>query len=490
MPFRSFSRDKDWLFPPSLEELIPPDHPARFVAQFVESLKAEEWKELGIDLGWRLEGAAAYHPVALLCVWLYGFMVGVRSSRKLEVACHDQLPFLWLTGWQHPDHNTLWRFYRDHRQGMRKLFGKTVRTAASMGLVDLAVQAVDGTRVAGNASRHRTLDGKGLEKLLARTEEAIADLEAQNRGGEGKGGPPRLPETLARKEELKKRVEEALAEVKSKEGPGRVNLTDPETELMKGRQGMVAGYNAQAVVSGLQVVEAGGTGRLITAEGVVAEAYDYEQAVPMLEQAEENTGQKAEVSLLDAGYHSGLNLEACREKAYRVLMAESQERALKKPYHKDRFEYDAESDSYTCPEGKRLSHHSVVRRKGRPETREYFADRGVCRACPAFGQCTKDKKMGRTLEIGPYEEQLRRHRELMKTEEAKAIYAQRKELVEPVFGLLKELQGARRFLLRGLENVRCEWALLTTAFNLKTLCRVWLRRQPSQRALFFQPMAT
>jgi hypothetical protein len=244
---------------------------------------------------------------------------------------------------------------------------------------------------------------------------------------------------------------------------------------------MVAGYNAQAVVSAHQAQQALTTGRLITASAVVAKAYDYEQAVPMIEQAAENTGTRATLSLMDAGYHRGSNLVECEEKGYSVLMAESSVRALGRAYHKDSFEYDAESDSYVCPEGRRLCLHSVLRRKGRPECRVYFASKGVCAACPAFGRCTKNRDMGRTLEIGPHDEQLRRHRALMHTEEARALYARRKELVEPVFGLLKELHGARRFLLRGLENVRSEWALLSAAFNLKTLYRVWMRRQTSRQ---------
>ena len=80
-------------------------------------------------------GAPAYHPRALHCVWLYGFMAGVRSSRKLEAACRDKIPYLWLTGWRHLDHNTLWRYYKDLRQTMRSLFQRTVRTAVKMEMV-------------------------------------------------------------------------------------------------------------------------------------------------------------------------------------------------------------------------------------------------------------------------------------------------------------------------------------------------------------------
>ena len=153
MPLRDMDREQMWLLPPSLDELLPLDHPARFVAVFVDALDQEGWAELGVEINGDPLGAPAFHPRALLCVWLYGFMTGVRSCCKLEAACRDQIPYLWLTGWQHPDHNTLWRFYKEHRQAMRSLFKRTVRTAVAMQLVDLAVQAVDGTKVAANATR-------------------------------------------------------------------------------------------------------------------------------------------------------------------------------------------------------------------------------------------------------------------------------------------------------------------------------------------------
>ena len=150
----------------------------RFVAEFVDALGQEDWGEMGVEPEGDPLGAPACHPRALLSVWLYGFMTNVRSCRKLEVACRDQIPYLWLTGWQHPDHNTLWRFYKRHRQSMRELFKRTVRTAVEMDLVDLAVQAVDGTKLVANAAPYRSYDAEGLRQLLVRVEKAIGDLEA------------------------------------------------------------------------------------------------------------------------------------------------------------------------------------------------------------------------------------------------------------------------------------------------------------------------
>ncbi len=103
MPLRPMSRDQGWLLPPTLDELLPNDHPARFVAAFIDGLGHSTWADMGVGLEGDAMGAPAYHPRALLSIWLYGFMTGIRSCRKLEAACRDQISFLWLTGWQHPD---------------------------------------------------------------------------------------------------------------------------------------------------------------------------------------------------------------------------------------------------------------------------------------------------------------------------------------------------------------------------------------------------
>ena len=180
MPVRPFTRQQPWLFPPTLDEMIPDDHAVRFIAAFVDNLSEEEWRKLEINLDGESRGAPPYDPRVLLGVWLYGFMTGDRSTRKLEAACRDEIPYLWLTGWQHPDHNTFWRFYKDHREEMRHLFKKTVKTAVTMNLIDLAVQALDGTKVAANASKDRTYDASGLNKLLKRLDKVIDEMERQN----------------------------------------------------------------------------------------------------------------------------------------------------------------------------------------------------------------------------------------------------------------------------------------------------------------------
>jgi transposase len=476
MPFRSFNRQQAWLLPPTLGELLPADHPARFIAEFVDSLDDETWTQLEVSLDGEALGSPAYHPRALLSVWLYGFMTGVRSSRKLEAACRDQVSYLWLTGWQHPDHNTLWRFYQAHRQAMRKLLKHTVAIALELKLIDLAVQAIDGTKIQANAARDRNYDAAELQKLLQRTEIAISDMETQNDSGED-ASPPRLPDELQQAQTLRQRVRHAMNHLEQHTNLKRVNLTDEDAQLMKGRDGIITGYNAQAMVSPLAVNIAKGSGMLITAANVVNTAADSGQLTSMLEQTEEMTGERVPITLADGGYHTIANLEVGQQRRQTLVMTERYIDTTQGPYFKDQFLYHPDTDSYVCPEGQILHFRGLRQNKRLPSNqyRVYGVSRTVCRACPAYGVCTKDKHGGRALWIGSSDRLLNEHRQWMKTDEARSLYARRQQLIEPVFGILKEQLGARRLLLRGLVNVGAEFTLMATAFNLRTLSRVWNR---------------
>jgi len=476
MPFRSFNRQQAWLLPPTLGELLPADHPARFIAEFVDSLDHETWTQLEVSLDGEALGSPAYHPRALLSVWLYGFMTGVRSSRKLEAACRDQVSYLWLTGWQHPDHNTLWRFYQAHRHAMRKLLKHTVAIALKLKLLDLAVQAIDGTKIPANAARDRNYDAAELQRLLQRTETAISDMERQNDSGED-ASPPRLPEELQQAQTLRQRVRNAMNHLEQHTNVKRVNLTDEDAQLMKGRDGIITGYNAQAMVSPLAVNTAKGSGMLITATNVVNTAADSGQLASMLEQAEELAGERVPITLADGGYHTVANLEVGQQRSQTLVMTERYIDMTQGPYFKDQFLYQPDTDSYVCPEGQILHFRGLRQNKrlSSNQYRVYGVSRTVCRACPAYGVCTKDKHGGRALWIGSSDRLLNEHRQWMKTDEARSLYARRQQLIEPVFGILKEQLGARRLLLRGLVNVRAEFTLMSTAFNLRTLSAVWNR---------------
>jgi transposase len=437
----------------------------RFVAAYLDSLEAVDWDHLGIDRTPRAHGASRYHPQILMGIWIWGFMQGIRSSRKLEAACVERLDYRWLSGQQTPDHNTLWRFYQAHRAGMRYLLTHSVQLAVKAGLVDLALQAIDGSKVAGNAAKDRTYDGAGIDRLIERVERALADLEAQNTSG-GESAPPRLPPALSDPAALRARLRDLQAR---RPVSGRTNLTDPDARLLPTRGGYLVGYNCQAMVSPLATT-IGHPGRVITAVAVGQAIDDRPHLVPLMEQAHAATGGAAAVTLADGGYHAAHTLQAVGTRC--VVIPEGQH--ITAPYHREQFRHDVEHDTLTCPRGQTLTYR-FTKGDGR---RLYRAQAAICRACPAFGTCTTNARQGRSVECGPGDAVLGAHRRWMATEAAQTLYRRRQGLIEPVFGILKEQRGGRRLLLRGLTAVTSEWTLLAAAFNLRTLARLW-QQQPA-----------
>ena len=228
----------------------------------------------------------------------------------------------------------------------------------------MAIQAVDGTKVVANASLNRSYDAEGLRGLLDRVERAIEDLEAQNEAGEDTAAA-HLPRELADKEVLREKVKQAMDDLASQKRHKRINLTDPDARLMKGRQGIVAGYNAQAMVSPTET-DGGATGMLVTAVDVVDAANDNAMLAPMMERALETTGTKSQMTLADAGYFAASHLAECSRRGQQVVVSESRQRFLKDPYHKDRFIYDEQSDSFTCPQGQTLKFIRIQHTNGVP----------------------------------------------------------------------------------------------------------------------------
>ncbi len=487
MPVRPNTRGQSWLLPPSLEEVIPARHTARFIAGFLEQL---DLRALGLRKVPAVRGGLQYNDEVLLAAWVYGFMMRIRSTRRLEVAAKEHLPLIWLLGGQHPDHSTLARFLARNRKVMRSLFKETVHTAVQVGLVGFALQAVDGTRVSA-VSRDKMLDRQELLALDKRVDEAVAKMErsvaAEEQSARAGEEAQAMPEELRNPEELKARIQAALAKVDEREANRRshhkgaidpktgqprgpeVHLADPEAVVMKGRHGFVAGYNAEAAVDD--------KAQVIVGADVIAQATDNDAMVPMLEEVRENTGRLAEVTVFDSGYHSAANLEATANAPTDLYVGDpnlkrASSKAEKQAFHKDSFVYDEATDSYRCPEGKVLTFDHAQHGQGVGGCAKRVYCCHECRGCPHRGKCTKDRH-GRTVSVRLEDDLLQAHRRKMRTAEAKEKMKLRSATVEPVFGILREHLGLTRFLRRGLANVQAEWLLLCAAYNLRVLWKAW-----------------
>jgi len=443
--FRPTDRQTGFLMPPSVDEWLPERHLARFIVEVVEGLDLR-----AMSGSYRGSGSASYHPEVLLSLLIYGYATGVFSSRKLERATYDSVAFRFIAGNEHPDHDTIATFRRRFLKQIEALFVAVLKLAREMGVLKLGTVALDGTKIHANASRHSALSYEHAGQIEAQLKAEVAELLAQAEAADQADVPDGLsiPEELSRREERLAKLAEARAKIEArarerfereqaehqaklaeraakaaatgKKPSGRppqppmecplptdqLNLTDEESRIMPvAGGGFEQCYNAQAVVAADSL--------LVVATGVAQAANDKQQLEPMVAQLKALPDElgTVETLLADNGYFSAVNVTACAAANIEPLIATGRE-----PHH--------------------------------PSLTERFA------AAPAAPQdLTQVQAMAHRL----------------KTPEGKKLYALRKQVPEPVFGIIKSVLGFRQFLLRGLDRVRGEWSLVTMAWNIKRM---------------------
>jgi transposase len=445
--FRAFDPGQDLLLPPSLDEWLPADHMARFIADLVD-----EHLDLSRILAVYTEGRGAppYDPRLMVRILLYGYTTGVRSSRRLEAACVDVVAFRWLAAGTAPDYRSIARFRKRHLSALGHLFVQALALCQAAGMVRLGRVALDGTKLRANASRRKAMSYARMsekEKILAaEVSDLLAEAEAIDRAEDARYGKDRrgdeLPEELRRREtrlakirEAKQALEEearerarAAAEAKARDngedddataervaeavekaaprGKAQRNFTDPESKIMKTSDGAFHQcFNAQAVVDAAHQV--------IVAADVNDCAADVANLIPMTAQTVENTGHAPTQVLADAGYSSEDNLNQAAEVSAQTGV-----------------------EFFIAPG--RAKHDDPVP----------VAPRG-----PIPKNATPKQRMARKLT----------------TKRGHTVYARRKVIVEPVFGQMATLQNAKQLLLRGLDGARGEWLLLAACHNLRKL---------------------
>ena len=429
--YRRYLPEQDFLLPPSLREWLPENHLVYFVSDVIDHL---DLSALDAVYGDEERGQPPYDPRMMTKVLVYGYCVGVYSSRRLERRLAEDVGFRVLAAGNAPNFRTIADFRKLHLATLAGLFEAVLKIALEAGALKLGRVALDGTKVKANASKHKAMSyGRMEEKerqlraevrgLLAQAEAADAAEDAQY-GADRRGDE--LPAELQRRETRLKKIREAKRALEERarqqaEGEGKpreevqqarpadtaqYNFTDPESRLMKGGEGLVQGYNAQAAVEpALQ---------LIVGQSVTPAANDKEQIEPMLRVIEHQSGQRPAALLADSGY--------CSEKNLKYLAITYQQ-----------------IDAYIAT--------------GKQKHDEY---RQPCPRGPLPTNATRVERMMRKLQ----------------TRAGRAVYAARKTIVEPVFGQIKEARGFRHFLLRGLVKVRGEWALVCLSHNILKLHRL------------------
>ena len=429
--YRPYYPDEELLLPPSLRDWLPEDHLAYFVSDVVDNL---DLSAMDAVYGTEKRGQPPYDPLMMTKVLVYSYCIGVFSSRRIETRLVEDIAFRVLAAGNHPNFRTISDFRKIHLKTLAGLFEQVLKIALEAGAMKVGRVALDGTKVKANASKHKAMShDRMLEKekqLKAEVQQLLeqaerTDAEEDARHGKDRRGDE-LPAELARRETRLKKIREAkralAARAREKtEAEGsdpkqakpkekdQYNFTDPESRIMKGADGFVQAYNAQAAVEA--------DFQLIVGQSVTQATNDKEQLLPMVEKIEEQSGQRPEEILADSGYCSEKNLEGLESKD----------------------QPEQQIVGYIATE--RLKHG------------EY---KEPCPRGPLPQGATRVDRMRRKL----------------KTKVGKAVYAARKAIVEPVFGQIKQARGFRQFLLRGIEKVRREWAMVCLTHNILKLYRL------------------
>lgn len=464
MAYRYANRFQMSLLPKSIEEYVAEEDPVRAYDAFIEAL---DFGQLGIEIDPHKVGNSTYDPKAMLKVLVYGYSYGIRSSRKLERACHHNLSFVWLMGGLQPDHKTIAEYRRHHKSAIKKVLKQCARMCLELDLIAGNVLFVDGTKIRANASTGRSHEKDWYEQQLKdiglRIEDLLQDCEAIDEDEKDLDSLVAMDQELTKATKLKSAVQAVLERFQETERK-KINLTDPDCANMKSIHGKHASYNVQSVVDDEH-------GLIVSAEAV-NDATDVNQFARQVEQAQEVLQKPCETACADAGYADTEELEKIDDQGIDVIVP-SQRQALheeQKPFSKSQFHYDKDQDSYWCPAGQRLKYIGMDRKAGKLHYR--ITDPQICHCCEHYGQCT-EAKLGRKIVRLAREELKEKLEAQYEQPGSQQIYARRKARVEHPFGHIKRNLKMDAFLMRGVEGVGAETSLLSTCFNLARMITIF-----------------
>ena len=445
--FRPYSPDQQFLFPPDMKKWLPEDDLVYFIMDVVEKLSLKPIMRTYEGTG---GGQPPYHPRMMVSLLIYAYCVGLPSSRKIEQATHHSIPFRILTAGQHPDHDTIAHFRKRHLKALAGLFVQVLQLCQKAGLVKLGHVALDGTKVKANASKRKAMSYGRMEKkareLKTEVDRLLSQAEKTDRDedklyGKGKRGDE-LPKELRFKQSRLQKIKEAMtaleeeakqeAEAQKAEYEAKKKAYDKKTgrrgrppKAPSGKPGSKQQRNFTDPES--RIMPAGGSksfiqgyncqaavdekAQIVIATNVTQEPNDKLQLQPLIDEIEKNLeGQLPKKASMDNGYFSESNCKYLQEKKIDAYVATA-----------------------------KLKHGE-----------EPLASRG---RIPK--DATIKERMARKL----------------RTIKGRSTYKLRKQIVEPVFGQIKEVRGLRRFSFRGLDNCQAEWGLICLTHNLLKLFR-------------------
>jgi len=464
-----------FLFPPCIGDFVPESSPVRVLSNIMDRLDLTAFY-----CQYQGGGAPAFDPRILLKIWIFALSEGLRSSRKVAAALSYDLRLMFLCGMSKPNFRTLCRFRTRNEKAIRALFVEVVQLCQNEGMVLLEETALDGTKILANVSRKQTYRGERLEAAIEQIDAQIAQMlaearatdEAEDRAeqtpllaenpADAEAAPsaaeavqPASTEhkpsgiTGAVRKNLKnlKRRKKCLKQARNQQLQTKRNsvaVTDLQSRTMKTSDGIRACYNAQAVADAYS--------QIIVAAEVTQDENDNAQLPPLLEQTIDNCGLKPDRLLADTGYQSDAALSALDTHSIDGYVKQAALKPAETPSFRETCTYDAGRDLYTAPDGRELPFRRLRTIRNTPYRVYYSSDR-------------------KRLEIAVRADDGRidRMRAKLATDQGRQIYRRRQQIIEPVFGQLKEQLRFRRLLTRGLSGAKIEFLLACTTHNLLKL---------------------
>ena len=427
--YRPYCPDQMFLLPPSLRDWLPENHLSYFVSDIIDSLNLEAIESYYEKSD---RGQPPYHPRMMTKVLVYAYCVGIYSSRKIQKRLVEDVAFRVLAAGNQPDFRTISDFRKIHYRALEDIFQQVLRLAMKSGAIKLGSVALDGSKMKANASKHKAMSygrmkaeertlRKEVKKLLARAK--AADDEEDTWYGKDKSGDE-LPEELNRRESRLKRIREAKRALEQQAREEAEESGKSKEEAKKAKPKDKAQYNFSDPESRIMKGSDGfvqaynaqvaveSISQLIVGQTVTQEPNDKQQVAPMVANIKKQAGKKPKEMLADSGYCSEQNLKYLEKKNI---------------------------DAYVAT-----------------DRQKHGSQRVACKRGPLPKGATRVDKMKRKLQ----------------TKEGAEIYAARKSIVEPVFGQIKHARGFRQFLMRGVEKVKAEWALVCATHNILKMYRM------------------
>lgn len=449
----------------SLEDKISTDNPVRFIEAFVNHI---DFKKIGFQSKvLKTEGRPGFATAVFLKLYLYGYLNGVRSSRRLEKECFRNIELQWLLEDIRPNYHSIADFRKDNPKALKQLFKLFVSFLKNADLIAGETIAIDGTKSRAHNSKKANYNQKKIDKhkeyIDAKSQEYLDQLE-QNDIQENPIAIKNIQQKIERLKQNKIKYE-LLEEQLKQSGEPQISTTDADARaLLVQGQVVEVSYNIQAAVDSKH--------NLVVATHTI-NRNDKNALSTIAKEAKENLAIETYTALVDKGYHNGRELDACKQANITTIVAvpdqgKSNENGTQPEYLVSQFTYNKATNTYTCPQGQTLATTGSWHKKtGRTEESGYMFQKyrtSACKSCPVKDQCTS-RKGGREIDRSQYADAVEENHQRYKANPQ--LYRKRQEINEHIFGTIKRKWGYNYTDLIGLEKVNGEHSLIMLVYNIK-----------------------